>query len=247
MAIDDILAAYLETGSVDEAALASLPDAERDEVHAALGRLDQVRTVLADADAWVEPDAGLEDRVVLHVTGSADPVVAVASLASGAPPSESVPPAMSLADARLRRSRLITIGASLIAAAAIIVAVVGFSTRTTEGPSGTRGPSGAEFAMAGTGLLPGASGTVHLLETNSGVRVYLDATGLPRRDNGQFYEAWAKTAHGLVALGTFHTGTDVVLWSGVSISEIDAITVTLEVDDDNQASSGQRVLLAQLR
>ena len=243
MAIDDVLAGYLETGSVDDAALASLTAAEQDEVRAALAHLDQVRAVLADADTWIEPDADLEDRVVHHVIGSADP-----SLATPLPASEPVAPAerpavASLAEARLRRSRLVTIGASIIAAAAIVVAIIGFSTRTTA----PRGPSGTEFAMVGTGLLPGASGKVHLSETNSGVRVYLDASGLPRRDNGQFYEAWAKTAHGLVALGTFHTGTDVVLWSGVSIGEIDAITVTLEEDDDNQASSGQRVLIATLR
>ena len=204
---------------------------------------DRVRAVLADGDAWVEPDDGLEDRVVRHVVSSADPQAAAPSFASE-PAAPDVPAVASLAEARLRRSRLVTIGASIIAAAAIIAAVFAFSTRTTTAP---RGPSGTEFAMAGTGLLPDASGKVHLSETNSGVRVYLDATGLPRRDNGQFYEAWAKTAHGLVALGTFHTGTDVVLWSGVSISEIDAITVTLEDDDDNQASSGRRVLIATLR
>ncbi|MBA3908262.1 MAG: anti-sigma factor, partial [Pseudonocardiales bacterium] len=62
-----------------------------------------------------------------------------------------------------------------------------------------------------------------------------------------FYEAWAKTAHGLVPIGTFHTGIDVTLWSGVSMADVDAITVSLEQNDGNQETSGQRVMIAQVR
>jgi hypothetical protein len=227
MAVDEVLAGYLETGVVDDAAVAALDPDARAEVLAVLAHLDHLRAVLADGDSWADPDPELEARVIAAVTGAGSAAVAPRSLA----------------DARLRRSRFVAIGASLVAAAAIVVAVIGFTTRPAPAPAPA---AGDEFALVGTDLLQGASGSVHVKETGSGVRIYLDATGLPRRENGQFYEAWAKTKHGMVSIGTFHTGTDVVLWSGVSIPDIEAITVTLEDDDGNPASSGQRVLIAQL-
>ena len=49
----------------------------------------------------------------------------------------------------------------------------------------------------------------------SGWRIELDATGLPRLDNGRFYQAWLRNAAGvLVPIGTFNEGQNVTLWAG---------------------------------
>ena len=92
-------------------------------------------------------------------------------------------------------------------------------------------------------VLPDATGTAELQRTDSGWRIELDATGLPRRDDGQFYEAWLRNEEGvLVSIGTFNEGADVVLWAGVVPSEFSTMTITAEEADGDPASSGIRVL-----
>ena len=84
-------------------------------------------------------------------------------------------------------------------------------------------------------------------ETDSGWRIELDATGLPRLDNGRFYEAWLRNPEGiLVSVGTFNEPTAVTLWSGVSPLTFTAFAVTEEEADGNPASSGRRVLTGQV-
>jgi len=86
-----------------------------------------------------------------------------------------------------------------------------------------------------------------LTKTTSGWRIELDATGLPRLDNGRFYEAWLKNPAGvLVPLGTFNEGRKVTLWAGVSPETFTALSVTREQADGNQASSGLKVLVAKI-
>ena len=83
-----------------------------------------------------------------------------------------------------------------------------------------------------------------MLKTNSGWEIKLDATGLPRLDGGQFYQAWLRNADGvLVPIGTFNEGTDVTLWAGVPPDQFPTMTITRESADGNQDSSGQRVLV----
>jgi hypothetical protein len=249
---DERLVEYLETGAVDLE-----PEVAAD--------LDAVRAELAEAATWEEPRAGLEDEIVALLLAEPQPdsagdepaTQAPRPNAAGAAPSA---PVVSLADARVRRSRAVAVVASIVAAAAVVVAVIGFASRppannseSANGPTGTTtarpgdrktiGP-GVEATLNATDLLPGASGTVRLDETDSGVWIRMDASGLPRRDDGAFYQAWVKTPQGLVPIGTFHTGDDVVLWSGIPIADTDAVTVTLEENDGNQDSSGQRVLVA---
>jgi hypothetical protein len=105
-----------------------------------------------------------------------------------------------------------------------------------------------EAAMGGTELAPSATGEVTLTKTVSGWRIKLHATGLPRRADGSFYEAWLKKEDGtLVPIGTFNDGRDVTLWSGVGPADFPILTVTREVADGNQASSGEVVLLGKPR
>ena len=82
---------------------------------------------------------------------------------------------------------------SLVAAAAAVVVAVGL----TVGVQVTRDEP-AQFAasLTGTRLAPDAAGNVTLTKTRSGWKIELHATGLPRRTNGNFYEAWLKSDAG---------------------------------------------------
>jgi len=110
--------------------------------------------------------------------------------------------------------------------------------------AGHRGGSPVRYApLNGTALAPRASGDVTLTPTTGGWQIQLHATGLPRRDNGAYCEAWLKNdAGGLVPIGTFNDGDDVTLWSAVSPASYRTVTVTREVDDGDQSSSGQVVV-----
>jgi len=136
-----------------------------------------------------------------------------------------------------RPSRLVWIGG--LAAASVAAVALGLVV----GRSGSSGP-GFHAALAATDLAPGASGDATLAKTDAGWRIDLDATGLPRRDGGLFYEAWLKNAAGtLVPIGTFNEGGEVTLWAGVSPKDFTTLTVTRERADGDQTSSGEKVLV----
>ncbi len=141
------------------------------------------------------------------------------------------------------RRRLRRIRYSLAAVAAAVVLAAG----VTVGLQANRDePVQFAASLAGTRLAPDAAGDVTLTKTDSGWKIELHATGLPRRADGEFYEAWLKSDAGiLIPIGTFNEGTDVTLWSGVGPSTFPTLTVTKEVADGNQASSGQVVLMGQ--
>jgi len=136
-----------------------------------------------------------------------------------------------------RRRRWIRYAVPSAAAAAVLAVALTVSLQSNQA---------LQYAapMAGTELAPKATGDVTLTKTESGWKVHLHATGLPRRADGEFYEAWLKDDAGtLVPIGTFNDGNDVTLWAGVSPSSFPTLTVTREVADGNQASSGQVVLV----
>jgi hypothetical protein len=69
-----------------------------------------------------------------------------------------------------------------------------------------------QFALIPTELAPGAEGTAEVTPEQSGLRIELNATGLPRRDNGEFYQAWLRNDDDQsVPIGTFHDGNGVTL------------------------------------
>ena len=132
---------------------------------------------------------------------------------------------------------------AVAAAAAVVLLAVG----VTVGLQANRAEP-VEFAasLRGTELAPDAAGDVTLTKTSSGWKIRLHATGLPHRADGEFYEAWLKDDAGLlVPIGTFNDGDDVTLWSGVGPTTFPTLTVTREVADSDQASSGQVVLVGQ--
>jgi hypothetical protein len=135
-------------------------------------------------------------------------------------------------------------------AAGGVAAAVLLAIGVTVGIRATQDDDRVQFAAAlsGTELAPGAKGDVTLTKTESGWKVELHATGLPRRADGEFYEAWLKNDAGqLVPIGTFNDGRDVILWAGVGPALFPTLTITREVADGNQASSGEVVLLGHPR
>ena len=134
-----------------------------------------------------------------------------------------------------RPRRFVAIGAA--AAVAVVAVAVGVSVLS----SGSS-PQRFHAALASTPLEPDATGKATLTKTDSGWRISLDATGLPRLDKGRFYEAWLKNGAGvLVPIGTFNEGRNVTLWAGVSPVDFPTLSVTRELADGNQDSSGKKV------
>jgi hypothetical protein len=186
--------------------------------------LDALRALLADPAVWAEPDEGLEDQVVAAIA---------AERTSASPaPTERRRPTLT------RRSWLV------VAAAAAVLAVVGIAVSRA---TGSTSPQRFAAALTGTDLAPGASGSATLTGTRAGWRIVLHTTGLPRLDNGRYYQAWLKNAAGvLVPTGTFNQGPTVTLWAGVSPVEFPTVTVTEQLANGNPASSGMRVLVGQV-
>jgi hypothetical protein len=194
-----------------------------------IAEAQRLRNMLSDEALWVEPDAGLEQRVV-DLIGSAA--------------RERVPDSGNARVSQLTRPRRRRHYTILGIAAAIVLAVglaLGISVATSNSGSGAM-----KFAatLSGTRLAPGASGKVTLTQTPSGWRINLDAVGLPRLDNGRFYQAWLKNAAGTaIPVGTFNKGKDVTLWAGVPPSNYGTMTVTRQTAQGGPASSGQVVLI----
>jgi Anti-sigma-K factor rskA len=201
---------------------------------------------LADGSLGPERRAGLEAQVAASgelADRLAEQERAVALMRSAAAEVEA-PEALRArieAQRRPRRMsaprRLALIGAAAAAGVAAIAIGVGVFGSSTSGES-------FNAALAATDLAPGARGEATLTKTSSGWRIELDATGLPRRDGGRFYEAWLRNRAGvLVPVGTFNDGRKVTLWAGVQPTDFTTLTVTREQADGDQASSGEKVLV----
>jgi hypothetical protein len=179
--------------------------------------IERVSHTLADPAVWAEPGPELQERVVAAIAE-----------ASGAGRT-STP----------RRRLWYAVGG--VAAAILLVLGVGVGVQLNQDD-----PLQYAASLRGTDLAPDASGEVTLTRTVSGWKIELHATGLPRRADGEFYEAWMKDANGqLVPIGTFNEGHDVVLWAGVPPTAFPTLTVTRELADGNQASSGRVVLIGE--
>ncbi len=224
------------------------PDGSNDALDPAeQAELDALNALLSDPSLWDEPSADLGDRVVAAIgadRATTNPVAVPESPVQPRNTSTSAEPsaeviALGGPRARVGRRWMQPFAAGAAVAAAVALGVVMVGRRTDDG-------SATVLALAGTELAPsGVSGTARITETESGLRIELDASGLPRREGRQFYQAWLKGEAGLVPIGTFHTGDDVVLWAGVSLADFPTLTVTLEEVGD-QESSGQRVLIGKV-
>ena len=212
------------------------------------GTDDELAELAALADGSLAPDrrAALEAQVAAspEVTAQLAEQQRAVALAQSAASQVDAPASLRArieAERRPQRSsrpnRLVWIGG--LAAASVAAVVIGIAVAHTS----SSGP-GFHAALAATELAPGASADATLAKTDAGWRIELDATGLPRRDGGLFYEAWLKDAAGtLVPIGTFNEGGKVTLWAGVSPKDFTTLTVTRERADGDQQSSGEKVLV----
>lgn len=201
---------------------------------------------LADGSLAPERRAALEARVAASpelAERLAEQQRAVALARSAADAVDAPATLRARIDAQRRTGRarvprnLVLVGAS--ATAAMLAVAIGLAVFTSRAS-----PERFQAALAPTDLVPDASGEATLTKTSSGWRIELDAAGLPRLQNGRFYQAWLRNAAGvLVPIGTFNEGRDVTLWAGVSPKDFTTLTVTREPADGDQTSSGQRVLV----
>jgi Anti-sigma-K factor rskA len=184
--------------------------------------------LLADPSTWAEPRASLEEDVVQAVV-DAGPGLHLA------PRPQHVP-------AHRRHQRVAVFGGVAAAALILVALFAGVFMRHTH----ARIAYDAE--LSATALAPGAHATVGVMHSAAGFRIVLDAHDLGPLPPGQYYEAWLKNEQGTsVPIGTFSSSQDyVTLWAGASPSEFPIICVTKEGTDNNQASSGQMVLVGQL-
>lgn len=199
-----------------------------------LAQAQRLQNILSDEALWVEPNSGLEQRVV----------DLIGSTAGERSPDTGIGPVSPIRTPRRRRHQYTILGI----AAAIVLAVglaIGISVAVS-----SSGPGAMKFAatLSGTRLAPGASGKATLDQTSSGWRIHLNATGLPRLDNGRFYQAWLKNVAGTaIPVGTFNEGRNVTLWAGVPPTDYGTMTVTRQTAQGGPASSGQVVLVGPTR
>jgi hypothetical protein len=182
-----------------------------------LASLDAVRTELADEAMWLDPSPALESRIMAR-TGAAS------------------------IGRRPRSTHRWLLAAAAFVLGVLAAVVVQYAMRSG-GPH-----ADAHITLHATPLAPSAGATAALRETTGGLRIDLHAHDLGRAPRGYFYQCWLKGPSGAVAVGTFHTGTaDIVLWSGVPLDRYPTMTVTLEREDGNPASSGRVVLAGTVR
>jgi Anti-sigma-K factor rskA len=216
-----------ESGSHELAELAALAD----------GTLAPARRAALEARVRADPE--LADRL-------AEQRRAVA-LARGAAAEVEAPLALRERLSAPPRARRAPLRRGLIVAGAVVPAVLAIAIGLRVIDSGTSGET-FRAALAPTAVVPGADGEATFTKTDSGWRIELDATGLPRLQGALFYEAWLRNAAGvLVPIGTFNEGRNVTLWAGVSPKDYPALTVTRERADGDQASSGEKVLAGAAR
>ena len=190
--------------------------------------------LLADPSTWAEPNAGLEDAIVRR---SPTPSPAMTTAVTPSPP------------AQRRRGHSVGAGESLLRGQPPRPPWSRSRSRRSDGDRWWRReprlPGRAQRNRSGARRARSAD----ITETAAGFRVSLDARGLPRLQGGEYYQAWLKNAAGtLVPIGTFSSSDGhVTLWSGVSPKKFPTITVTIESPDNEQASSGRRVLVGEVR
>jgi hypothetical protein len=193
--------------------------------------LEELRSVLSDPAVWAEPQPDLQERIIGAIGSAGErPSDTAQDLALSGPTADRD----NVVRLRTRWTRY-----AILSAAAVLLAVGLTIGLTNQGSN----PDEFVASLRGTDLAPDASGEVTLIQTEGGWRIHLQAEGLPRRDNGAYYEAWLKNDAGiLVPIGTFNQPDDVTLWAGVPPTRYPALTVTRQLANGNQASSGQVVL-----
>ncbi len=211
-----------------------------------------LRALLADPAFWEDPSPETELAVLALIADAA----AAAASAPPAPASIDQPiPVAPRANATVthlesaRSRRRVLSPLALAAAVAVLAGAVGLGFAAgRSGDDDTTAVASATFGGTVVAESGDLDGQVRLGRSDSGWRIDLQVTGLPRRADGDFYEAWLKDADGvLVSIGTFNEGADVVLWAGVSPELFTTLTITRETADGDPTSSGDLVVAVPLR
>ncbi len=221
---NDRRVAYLTGDSVD-APLDPFDQAE----------LDAMLATLSTESSWADPSPDLGDRIVAEISG----------LAGNASASQGRMQPRPRGRSHRRGSRSGWIGPALLGAAA--AGMIVFAVTRADRVEAPEAAVDATIQLEGTELAPGLTGSAEIDRRESGLWIRLALPGLPRRDDGEFYEAWLRSedGNGLVPIGTFHEADDVILWAGVAIEDFPILTVTRESvagpKDPSQGSSGEVV------
>lgn len=177
------------------------------------GDIVEMRNALAEPTLWEEPSPELGAQIESLLTHAAHDQRRSAS--SGG------------------RRRWWT--AVAVAAAAVVV-VVG-SLFATRGPA-----PDWEVALPATAEAPGAIASVKGWNVDSGTRMVLEVEGLDPAPSGYMYEFWLSDGPLHISAGTFRTGGEIELWSGVARADFPRLWVTLEPIDEDESPSPHTVL-----
>ena len=176
--------------------------------------------LLADPELWADPPPDLATRI--------EAAVRVETPAAAEPRKGG------------RRRWLVPAAAAVAAAAAIVLVFTFVDSR----------PDGTNVALAATENAPGAGGQATITETASGLRVRMDAWGLPPTDENEYYEAWLTSEDGWIPLGAVEEGKEVVLSAGVSLDGYQGLCVTRQsrrASSSGDEGTGQQVLYGHVR
>jgi hypothetical protein len=194
-----------------------------------------IEAFLSRPDTWDDPPADLEAQVLRAIAAEA-----------GTGDASDVPVAEPVELAARRRSPFVATPRWLSAAAVIAVVVAGaVLTIRAFGSDRPETDASVDAELDGTELAPTAHAFVNLESTPAGLKILLDAEGLPGAGPDQMYEAWVSDGSIGVSAGTFHLrGGDgpIELWAGVADPRFTILTVTVEPVDGVAESSGQVVL-----
>ena len=114
------------------------------------------------------------------------------------------------------------------------------------------GESSEGLALSATDVAPAASGELSGEQAGKNLRIELEVSDLPELQEGEYYEMWyAKEGEGRISCGTFSVDAEgnatVSMSAPTSSVAYPEIEVTREPDDGDPGSSGDKVLVGDLR
>lgn len=180
-----------------------------------VGRLDLVREVLANSSTWVEPPAGLAERVAIGIGVRSDVV---------SPP---------------RRRWLVPAVVGIAAALVAIVGLSGVLQRSPSSPDAVAVMEGTELIPDA-----GGTATIRDTSSGWAIRLEVEGLPPAAPGQYYQGWAWNEAGEG-VSIGTFHLRNGsypVTLWAGVDLVEYPWIWVTLQDEGAGPAVSDRVVM-----
>lgn len=196
----------------DEASATARHEESCSSCRAQSSSLQAAQGALTDPTVWEEPSPGLGLQI--------ENLISAAALV----PAE---------EAKGDRTRWILSIAAAVVTVAIATGLIAMAQN--------RAPDW-EVALPATDLAPTAIASVRGWNEPSGTRMIVDIEGLTPAPDGFMYEFWLSEGPIHVSAGTFHSGGEIELWSGVPRGQFPRLWITLEPVDEDESPSGQTVL-----